>query len=262
MPKEQKTAPAPKQEKRYNLNAGYELELMEREQRARIASVKRQALISQNPLMRAMFSNPVEMHVGYDVGSRDVSIASLTQAPSSKPNLPNFVDGQDGKFLLSKGVLPSATIMRHDIGALTSNWHDIETKHRILKAELDAIDSELSEREVAIKRKMKEATNSTHSTNTRFANNAVIKPGSNVCGSGFNWSNTYKPSYKDDYIKPESLFDDPVKNGISKIRTQYGSCTKVCDLPEPSIYVNPLAPYNSRCKVTKSDINLHLTQRK
>ena len=45
-------------------------------------------------------------------------------------NYPNFVDDQGGKSLLSKGALPQQTIMRYDVDLLTSNWHDIELKHK------------------------------------------------------------------------------------------------------------------------------------
>ena len=174
---------------------------------------------------------------------------------------PNFVDDGGGKYLLSKGILPSSTIMRHDVQMLTDNWNDVENRHRELQRQLDAVERDLSRHEDSL---MKQTSNSlsrskngrspVKDTNVKFVNNSVTKPGSHICGSGFKWAGTTTNGHKRDYGKPRKIFDDPVVKHKAKIQTEYGTYTKECDLPEPLIHVNKTAPFHYKCTMTKDEL--------
>ena len=213
-------------------------------------------------------------------------------------NYPNFVDDQGGKSLLSKGALPQQTIMRYDVDLLTSNWHDVESKHKgnglriifnyyhniqdlsylatlffflftfdlitipsnsyaELQNQLDAVDKELEKREKSLKAQ-ETSTGINYAgptTKIKFANNSIVKPGSNICGSGFTWSGTFKTSNSSTFRIPQRAFEnEKIRNHTKNIQTEYGIFTKECDLPVGNINVNKSAPLDRRCTLTKDEL--------
>lgn len=227
------------------LSATCQLEAMEKEKRIYANRVKATCLKSENPLLRLMQSSPTMA----DYSAVSMSLAGMS---SMKPiEYPNLVNDERGKHFLSKGIVPSNPPMRYDVVNLMSNWSNIEHKHEVLRRELDSVDLELQRREADLKLKILASTMNSSKGFSRFANNSVIKPGSNVCGSGFAWSGAFSNTYKEDFVKHEKLAD-PLTEQYKKLHTEYGEYTKTCDLPEPNIYINPNAPKKLKGRTTAS----------
>ena len=125
-----------------------------------------------------------------------------------------------------------------------------------LQKQLDAVDRELEKRETAIQTRSSSVSKSIAGpTSIKFANNSIVKPGSNICGSGFTWAGAYKTSNSRTYDNPQKLFEDEkIRNHKRNIQTEYGMFTKECDLPTGNINVNKLAPYDRRCTLSKEEL--------
>jgi hypothetical protein len=232
------------------VSPAFQLRLIEKEKLNIIYNIKKNALASNNPLIKTMHQKP-----NYDTQYNNSipvheTFANMSNSFNRKTNV-NFVDDENGKHLLSKGILPSATLMRHDVDFLRNNWNTIQDEHNNLKKELDSLDQEITKKESEIKRKMSEISQNSNFYGGRSVNNTFTKPGSRICGSGFTWSSAYKPSHSEDYKIPEKYYIDPVEKGYKNYHSEYGMFTKTCDLPEPSIYVNPNAKKSDKLHKVK-----------
>ena len=231
-----------------NVSAASQFEAVIKDNRLCADRVKKSGLKSENPLMRLMHSNPA--NADYSSISNitpDISTMSLS---TKRMVYPNLVNDEGGKALLSKGIIPSAPPMRYDVANLTSNWYAIEQKHEALRRELDSVDLELQRRETELKSRILASTANSSKGFSRFANNSVVKPGSNICGSGFTWSGGFSNTYKEDFVRHEKL-PDPLASHYKKLHSEYGECMRTCDLPEPNIYINPNAPKKFKGTLTR-----------
>ena len=119
------------------------------------------------------------------------------------------------------------------------------------------MDKELAEREIAIQARETSSGNSNIGSvsKIKFANHSIVKPGSNICGSGFTWSGSYKTSHNNDYNKPQKVFEDKkLRNHKRNIQTEYGIFTKECDLPVGNINIDKSVPFDRRCTLSKEDL--------
>ena len=254
--------PYPKLKKwpRDGMHSGFEAQILDKELKAIVHRQNKNGRNSDDPIVRAMYDPNPKSSDSFDYSTMVYKPMKSSHSSSSKmcsSKYPNFVDDLGGKVLLSKGILPSAPIMRHDIRLLTDNWQDVEAKHRELKRQLDAVERELVEKETNVRTdgalSRRSVANKQHSVGS-FHGNTTVKPGSHICTSGFQWSGTYVSRNKIDYCTPKQVFTDPLSGHKNNIHTEYGQFTKECDLPEPNTHVNKDAPYHSRCKFTKEEL--------
>ena len=90
---------------------------------------------------------------------------------------------------------------------------------------MDAVDKELEKREKSLKAQETSAgiNYAGPTTKIKFANNSIVKPGSNICGSGFTWSGTFKASNSSTFRIPQRAFEnEKIRNHTKNIQTEYG----------------------------------------
>eukprot|EP01042_Synura_sphagnicola_P005066 gene5066-6452_t len=89
----------------------------------------------------------------------DAKLSDVNGTPSnSSASQPSFVNDDGGRYMLSRGPLPSSIPGRYGSHNTAIDWTKTELRHRELKAKLQAIDHEIEKKKEDIKMRAKAPT--------------------------------------------------------------------------------------------------------
>ena len=194
-------------------------------------------LQSSSPLLRTLYMNP-----------DDAKLSDVNGTPSnSSASQPSFVNDDGGRYMLSRGPLPSSIPGRYGSHNTAIDWTKTELRHRELKAKLQAIDHEIEKKKEDIKVKMKNGVSYELGLNPSYSFPSIsTKAGASVSGSGFHWHDTLqRTSSRSDFEWPKPQFQD--QHSIKR----WGELTKGCNLPQKSLHLRsePIAAKRKQTEV-------------
>lgn len=212
-----KAPPVPHQRRgvalpKHNLYARQQ-EVLRKENRFTIEMFRQRAANSMNPVFRAS-------QLGIPLSAALTS--SVKQSGEEIP-VENLVDGNSG-VLLSRGSLPSGVLANYSRVPSVAEWRLAEKKSRDLKMELEALDTEIAERDKALKLKIQESLMESTSPEPSKATASCYAP-------AFTWEmNRTLSTTHSDFVNHDKNEYKPLYE-IS--RTQYGDMSRFCDYLGP-----------------------------
>jgi len=222
-------------------------EQMEKTHAVLINGIRHKGKTSDNLLLRAMMMDKPIFADGTFDGSLSGSLLAQTSASrfvsDIKPEpVPDLVNGGSG-VLLSRGAVPSVVPGKHAFAGVpdSKDWEAAAKRQGELKTALAALESEMHANKTALFGNTKSTFDDPASSGTfvqdpnvaTSKNTQVIKGGSNVLGSSFQWRNTQTKSLN------VEKFDWPPEYEPRYIgSTKYGALTHELDGPGGNVFIN------------------------
>lgn len=199
--------------------------VINKEKNIMVENIRQRAPISSNPLIRAIHLDPT-------MGGSTMhhTLGQSNKSSTLKKTLDiNFLDDKGGGLLFTRGTLPTSVHGDYSLLPTATDWIEAEVKQRQLQQELDSLDRKIVEKE----REME---------NKKMANVALTKSAAfqlsasrpSVIGSSFKFHSIGDKSTSGaDFHWPEDTLQR-----VKMKNTQYGLCTKTCDVPGGNLNIN------------------------
>ena len=144
---------------------------------------------------------------------------------------PSYVHDDDGKYMLSRGPLPSSIPGRYSNHTSGIDWRKTEERYRELTNELLEVNEELERKKKEMEMKMKDSVAYNLSLSPTYSYPCIsTQAGASVSGSGFQWKHTnQRTSIKTDYEWPTPHFVE--HHAVNR----WGPLTKGCNLPQKNL---------------------------
>jgi len=188
------------------------------------------------------------------------SSSTRSSIRGTDPSSEDLVNPGSNK-LLSRGASPSSIpALYPTIYPTSKDWTEAERRHRELQEELAQLDAEVAKHKKEIS-STSTLSSSMAAMTTGGGSGGVFQstvrmplpepkkmqlyPQARVLGSAFKWKGVMDRSLKEEHFAwPTSKLADPVGEqedyrfgGYPVTNTQYGGCSKECDLPGGSVFV-------------------------
>ena len=196
-----------------------------KENRLVIEHFRSRAHLSENPLIRTI-------NLGNQIDTSTIYPSLEFQRP--KP-IPNLVEDRGGELMLSQGPLPHLvhTNLRPSALPTPAVWYEAEKKQAELQRELIEIDREISREQQTMKQKFE--SSALLKKMPQASERGFVAP---VIGSTFKFHtcNDGRSTYGNDF-----KWHDKDSSRVVLKNTQYGYCTRICDVPGGNLNINPNA---------------------
>ena len=157
-------------------------------------------------------------------------------AISSNPtkNL-DYVTDSTGKFLLTRGPLPSSIPTRSHIHVSHLKFDELERRYTGLKNELDLINNQIENKRTEMALKSKNAALGTQNISSKSSLSSLA--GASIHGLGFQWKTAApQPTVLSSTNSPHNNH-----NNDRRAKGQWGDLTKTCDNTQNHLYLRSAA---------------------
>ena len=196
-----------------------------KENRLAIEHFRARAQLSENPLIRTINAgNQIDTSIIYP------SLEKKKQKP-----IPNLVEDRAGELMLSQGPLPHLVHNNYRPSALPTPavWHEAERRQTELQRELIEIEKSIAMEQQTMQHKF--ASSALLKKMPQLSDRSFVAP---VIGSTFKFhtTNDGRSTYGKDF-----KWHEKDSSRVVLQNTQYGYCTRICDVPGGNLNINPNA---------------------